>query len=188
MKDEGPSLVELTHRLSECPLEFLDITAVDLGAVMCDHFRAMKVDRPEEFLAAVLPDLDQLDPHFQQVMLIAIWLLHDEWFLERPELARRMRRLLGSPLKRLAETVDARLTVTDADRREELVRICLKALDLRPCGETPEQAQDRLKALDSVERARVLKETRAAEARARQIRQRMAEQAAREAAARYSPE
>jgi hypothetical protein len=78
--------------------------------------------------------------------------------------------------------------VGDPDRREELVRVCLAELGLRPRGETVAQAMDRLNTLDSVERKRVVDQTREAEARARQIREAMARRAAQEAAARYSPE
>jgi hypothetical protein len=64
----------------------------------------------------------------------------------------------------------------------------LRALDLRPAGESVVQAQDRLTTLDSVERVRVIKEARAAEERARKIREEMARKAAEEAAAAYGRE
>jgi hypothetical protein len=50
------------------------------------------------------------------------------------------------------------------------------------------QAADRLNALDSLERDRVIRETRAAEERAQKVREAMAKKKAEEAAARYSPE
>jgi hypothetical protein len=78
--------------------------------------------------------------------------------------------------------------INDPDRREELVRLCLKGLGLIPQGESAAQAADRLTTLDSVERDRVIRETRQAEARAREIREAMARKRAEEAAARYSPE
>ena len=50
------------------------------------------------------------------------------------------------------------------------------------------QATDRLTTLDSIERNRVMRKTRSAEARARRIREEMVKKSAQEAAARYSPE
>ena len=83
--------------------------------------------------------------------------------------------MLGSErLRQLARLVKAELFVSDPDRREELARFVLASLDLRPAGETVEQASDRLTTLDSVERDRVLRRTAAAEKRAREVRQAMA--------------
>ena len=78
--------------------------------------------------------------------------------------------------------------VADADRREELRGCAWRGLGLRPRGETVAHATDRLTTLDSVERVRVVSQTRGAEARARELRRKMAEEAARAAAARYAPE
>ncbi len=77
---------------------------------------------------------------------------------------------------------------SDPDRREELSRLCLRALNLRPAGETAAQAQDRLTTLNTVERQHVIAAARAAEERARQIREAMAKQAAEEAADKWSRE
>jgi hypothetical protein len=78
----------------------------------------------------------------------------------------------------LAEYALADKFVTDPDRREELARLCLKALGLRPAGETEAQAQDRLTTLSTAERQRVIKAAQEAEDRARKIREEMARQAA----------
>ena len=88
----------------------------------------------------------------------------------------------------LAALVQAERFVDDPDRREELARAALAALDLRPQGETEPQARDRRTTLDSVERHAVLQKTRAAEERARQVREAMARKAAQEAAASYGRE
>jgi hypothetical protein len=54
----------------------------------------------------------------------------------------------------------AKRLVAGTDRREELARLCLRALGLRPAGETAAQAEDRLATLNSVERRRVLHEVK----------------------------
>lgn len=190
MTAEGPPLEALLRRLIECPPEFLlppggrGAERIDLDAIVADHFRAL--------VGAPPPRLRLADParHAAQATLTAVatWLLHDPWFLARPDLAERTQALLETGLAPLAKVVAPADCVRDPDRREELVRRCLRALGLRPAGETEARAADRLATLDSVERVRVVEATRAAEARAREIRERMAREAAQAAAARYSPE
>src|SRR5581483_66067 len=121
-------------------------------------------------------------------VLVAAWLLYDPWFRSRRRFAPAAYELLASGLGEVAAIVPPQAFINDADRREELARLCLQALGLRPAGESESQAADRLTTLDSVERAHVIREARAAEARARQIREEMARKAAEEAAAVYGRE
>jgi hypothetical protein len=187
MQAEGPILESLTHRLSECPEEFLleprveSKGAISVVAIAHDHLRAMGMSMPEGLR-------DNRNAAFLSVVAVACWLLHDDWFLARPELAPRMQRLLISTLEPISAVVPARDFVTDPDRREELARYCLAELGLRPQGESIAQAKDRLTALDSQERMRVLRDTQAAEARAQEVRKMMARRAAEEAAAKETRE
>jgi hypothetical protein len=191
MTDEGPQLETLLHRLSECPGEFLEVASgkkddgIDVIAVVCDHMRRMSSE-PPELKADVLDELRGGTPARQALVSVACWLLHDDWFLSRPELAAGMWKLLISDeLTRLSALIRPEKFVSDPDRREELVRVCLRALGLRPQGETLAQAADRLTTLDSAERDRVLRATAAAERRAREVREAMAKKKAQEAASRY---
>jgi hypothetical protein len=111
---------------------------------------------------------------------VACWLLHDPWF-RQPALAEPALRLLTRDLPALADATTADKCVSDPDRREELARLCLKALGLRPLGETIAQAEDRLATLNSAERQSLLKATAAAEKRAAAIREAMARKAEEEA-------
>ncbi len=187
MAQKGPQLDRLLHRLADCPPDFLLAPdKLDLKALVCDHFRALGVGIPSpherRFLAALPSESERL-------MLIVLWLVRDDWFLDRPELADPTWRFLQSDsLAQLAKLVPADAIINDPDRREELVRLCLKGLALQPEGEFAAQAADRLTTLDSVERERVIRQTREAEARAREIREAMARKRAEEAAARYSRE
>ena len=114
------------------------------------------------------------------------WLLHDEWFLNRKELAAKSWEWLASDsLRQLAEITRPHTVISDPDRREELVRLCLQSNGLRPAGESEIQATDRLNTLDSVRRRQLLQETAAAERRAREIREAMAQKKAMESASRY---
>lgn len=195
MNDDGPLLESLTHRLAECPPEFLLAPRtrsgdgeVDVAAIVFDHFRAMSVPLLANALPPLTHDGSKAAANRLRLIAVATWLLDDEWFLARPALAHPMWSLLAKELNDLATVVKAEHVVNDPDRREELVRVCLKYLGLHPSGETESQARDRLTMLDSAERLKVVRQTRDAEARARKIREQMAAEAARAAAARYSPE
>ena len=198
MNQEGPLLESLTHRLSECPAEFLakprgpqgaDAGTVDVAAIVCDQMRAMGATPDVAAARTRLWANGPADENRARLAAVVAWLLHDEWFLSRPQTAPDVWKLLVGPaLDARARLLPAASAVNDPDRREELVRVCLKQLGLRPPGESPAQAADRLNALDSVEREKVLRGTRAAEERARQIREAMAKKAAEEAAAAYGRE
>jgi len=101
-----------------------------------------------------------------------------------------MAELLREALEPLAALIDAERFVADPERREELVRLLLSRLDLRPAGESEYQAADRLKSLDSVERDRLIRDAKAREERekAKRLRQKMASRQAREAAAKANRE
>ncbi len=186
MQHEGPQLEVLTHRLGECPAEFLlppmgfPSGIINVMALVADHFRAIGIVIP----TVHLPTNERQLSHVS----LATWLLGDEWFSRRPELANSAATLFATGFANLATVVTAEQCVRDPDRREEFARTCLAALSLRPKGETIEQATDRLTALDSVARLRVLRDTRASEARAREVRQQMARRAAQEAAAKTTRE
>lgn len=190
MKREGPPLQALTHRLAECPPEFLEEPStegsgiIDVAAVVSDLSRALG----GSILSATELASFRSDRNRLRLILIASWLLHDAWFRRRQDLAAGAIRFLTSGLDALAPLVDAPAFVTDADRREELARRCLHALGMRPEGETEAFSTDRLTTLDSVERSRVVGETRAAEERVRKIREAMKKKAAEEAAAAYGRE
>jgi len=195
MEAEGPLLETLTHRLSECPAEFLADPrasapgAIDVRAIVCDHLRWLGVALPaSQALAKFAPALDAAGMNHLKLISVATWLLHDSELRSLPNIGERTWTFLTEGLDRLAAIVRAETVVSDPDRREELVRLCLKHLGLSPRGETMTQATDRLTALDSVERDRIVRETRQAEARAREVRQMMARRAAEEAAAKTSRE
>jgi hypothetical protein len=122
------------------------------------------------------------------LVLITAWLLHDPWFRQPHSLAPAAADFLTSGLHHVAGLAQAPRFVSDPDRREELARLALHHLGLRPAGETEAQAADRLNTLDTVERDRVQRAARQAEERAQAIREAMAKKAAEEAAAQYSRE
>lgn len=191
MHHEGPTLESLLRRLADCPSEFLLVPErppanIQPIAVVCDVLRLLTPAEPPETHWAGLPAFQKTDAAQQAVAVLAAYLIADEWFLVRPELVPKIRKLfLADGLARLAKLVKPERLIRDADRREEFVRLCLKLLELRPKGETEYDAADRLNSLDSFERERVIRATAAAECRAREVREAMARKQAQEAASRY---
>lgn len=189
MTTEGPLLETLTRRLSECPAEFLEEPiqpgqgAVHVDAVVSDLVRELGGDplSPAEASDFRYPGCGR---NRLRINLVVVWLLRDRWFAGQPGIAAQVTDLLTSKqIKQLSSVVAAPDVVNDPDRREELVRLCLAHLHLRPAGETETDAQDRLTALDSVERAGVAQAAEQAERRARKLREEIARKAREEEAA-----
>ncbi len=188
MDEAGPQLESLTRRLAETPADFLAEPRIGAGGLV--HVDAVVAELIRDLGGAVLTK-QQLAPfqvqakqqrNWLSLVLIACWLLHDEWFRQPKRFAAPAYTLLSEGLTELSALVQAPQFVSDPDRREELVRLALSQLGLRPAGESIAQAQDRLTTLSTAERQRVVRASRAAEERARAIREAMAKQAAQEAA------
>lgn len=180
---EGPALESLQHRLAEIPAELF--AQPDAGALLHDTLRMLGIPILGEHLSQwrnrALLENHGLLPLFC-------------WLLIAPELIRTnppgpsVWRLLTETSPQLAAQAGVRPFLDDPDRREELLRLALAELDMRPAGETPEQAQDRLGSISSLERARVFEAARAAEARAREIREALLKRKAREGADKWARE
>lgn len=192
----APPIERLTRRLAECPQELLAEprlrgrpAGIHVAAVVSDLLEDLGAPAPLD--AAAAARWEQAGPqerNLLRLVLVACWLCHDGWLFEARTLAGPVRTWLERGLPPLAALVAADLFVTDADRREELARLLLAALGALPEGETAAQAADRLTALSSEERTRVIRETRAQQERARKLRAQLEAERAREAAARYTSE
>jgi|SRR5579859_1720403 len=188
MKREGPALETLTRRMAECPPEFLALPrvgetgAIHVDAVVSDLLRTLGgAGLSPEAARRFQSRNRKADRARLSVALLACWLLDDDWFRGQLDLAEPVLKLLRDGLVELAATTAAARFVSDPDRREELARVCLSELGLRPAGETIAQAQDRLATLNAAERQRVVKAARQAEERAQKIRVAMQRQAEQEA-------
>ncbi len=84
--------------------------------------------------------------------------------------------------KDLAQAGTNQIYINDLDRREELIRVVLNTLCLYPKGETSALAEDRLLAVSSQERLKVLQASRIAEQGSHELRTALAKQKAKEAA------
>jgi hypothetical protein len=194
MDREGPILEALTHRLAECPPEMLaeprigNRGEVYVDAVVNDLILDLGGNRPKASELSIFAGNKKEDRAQLRLVLVSAWLLHDEWFQKAGGLAEKALKWLRSGLPELAALVAADLFVTDPDRREELVRLALAALGLRVAGETGAQAEDRLKTLNSIERARLVKATQAQRERACKLREELRRKEAAEAAAKVTRE
>lgn len=199
MKIEGPGLEHLMRRLTEAPdavlaephIKSSNRGVVRLGAVV--HDLATRLDEEAHVSARRLRPYEILggkkQVNWARLVSLACWLLHDEWFVGRPSAFQHALTLFRKDLEPLSKLVDAMEFVQDPDRREEFVRVVLARLGARPEGETLKQANDRLDALDTVQRHEVLKKAAAAREHARKLEEELRKKRAAEAAAaRYNGE
>jgi hypothetical protein len=188
----GPPLETLLRRLADTPPDFLDDPRIGASG--------------QVFVAAVVNDLLAQGPgraslielqRFEgrsadagrlRMTLVMAWLLADDALRAQSASRADVLNLLDGTAAELAGLASAAKYLQDPDRREELVRVLLARLNLRPHGETAEQAADRLSALSATERKRLLDASRAAEARAREIREALVRKAAEASADKWTRE
>jgi hypothetical protein len=108
--------------------------------------------------------------------------------VQRKHGAVRILTAMSDAAAELAGLVKAAAVVSDPERREELARLALARLSMRPAGESEAFARDRMTAMSTAERTRVLAASRQAEERARSIRAELARKAAQEAADKWGRE
>jgi len=191
MKDAGPDLPALLRRIAETAPAFLAEPRVGghgevaVAAVVKDLFDRRGLPLPLDRLQSLhaRTDLPAL-----RIGLLLCGLLDSPELRSGPTDADRLYALLTSVAAELAAEAPAPRWMGDADRREELARVALASLDLRPAGESLAQAQDRLSAISAVERSRILRATQLAEERARRLREALARKAAEEAADKWTRE
>lgn len=186
-----PPLPAWKRWLAEVPSAFTAGPApggpVDVAAVVSDLHEALYGARPPaDLVAALAPEADRV-PWLRWVLLGAhlAWHPHVRASPPPPE---ALRRFLLQDLAALAAVARPEKLLAEEDRREELVRLLLRAAAWTLPGESTAEAEDRLQQVDSVVRHRVLAEATLREKRAREVREAMARRAAEEAAARVNRE
>jgi hypothetical protein len=194
MQLPGPPLETLLRRLADTPPDFLDEPRIGASgevsvAAVVNDLLARGPGR------AGLQELQRFEgrsvgtdkARLKRALLMS-WLLADDAFLPLGLVRADLLRVLDETAAELASQAPTTKYMQDPDRREELVRVLLAHLGLRPAGETAEQAADRLSALSATERQRLLQASRAAEARARAIREALVKKAAEESADKWTRE
>jgi hypothetical protein len=194
MKQSGPPLELLLHRIADTPADFLaeprlgKKDGVEVAAVVADLCRSLGTRPDTRDLVRLHAKLTDADRNRLAVALIASWLLFDPWFRDQAPSLESLLSVLVDGAEELGRETPARKFVEDPERREELARFVLARLGYRPAGESVAQAEDRLTGLSAAERTRVLKAARAAEERAKAIREALARKAAQESADKWSRE
>lgn len=182
---EGPPIEALHHHLCEIPAEFFDSSRADPAALAHDVSLSLDAFPDTGLLRAVR---DAADAGKAALVPLCCWLLTEPGLRRVGVSTAGIRQLLAVTAIELARYAKPKQAIDDVDRREELIRLALSDLDMRPAGETAVQAQDRLSAISSVERERIVRAAQAAEARAKEIREALARQAAQEAADKWTRE
>lgn len=194
MQRIGPAIEILTRRLVETPPDFLDEPRIGragrvfVAALVNDLAYLYGPRASSAALAPFRADRASADRNRLALVVIAVWLLADDWFVAAGLSQGALLRVLDQAVAELATATPAHKFVTDPDRREELARVLLARLDYRPAGETIAQATDRLSGISGTERQRLLEASRAAEKRTRAIREALAKKAAEESADKWTRE
>ncbi|MBL8266252.1 MAG: hypothetical protein JNL55_07720 [Steroidobacter sp.] len=182
------------HRITATPPDFMaeprignkgDVHTV---AVVRDLLLAKGHEVDVAELSALAGRDVKADRNRLSIALLLTWLLADSALTIDRDRLQEVLTLLKDDSTRLAAYTNARQLFEDPERREELARLTLSKLGLRPAGETIAQAQDRFTSISSLERARLLAASQEAEARARAIREQLAKKAAEESANKWTRE
>lgn len=183
------SLAELQRWLVEMPPIFsaspdtVEGGTVRVRAVMNDLFETLTgVRRP-----APLGSTESSVAQAQWCLAACHLLWHPALRASRYSEA-QLQRVFFQEVALMAAIVPIAQLVQDEERREELIRRTLRALNLTLPGESTEDTEDRLGQVDSVEQHRVIADALAREQRTREVREQMASKAAQEAAAKVSRE
>lgn len=193
----GPNLHSLLHRLAETPADFIVAPAATPGTSPAPEITAALVNDlltrlGQPLAAATLKHFcaDGASGTGNRLALVrvVVWLLADEWFRQAPLAPEAVLQLLDPSVAELAREAQTAKYVGDPDRREELARMTLARLGLRPEDESDAQATDRLSAISSSERRRLVAASRETERRARAIREALVRKQAEESADKWSRE
>ncbi len=191
-----PPMAEWLRWIAEMPPSFRDVPddfeggIVRVRAVVADLFETMYGAPADISILAICnaAGTDKRERNRQGWILAACHVLWHPALRQDPGPRAAIERLLVEELASLAAVIPVDLLLREEERREELARRILRAVDRRVPGEGEREAEDRLRQLDSVERYRVLTAAVEREKRAREVRETMARKAAEEAAAKVSRE
>lgn len=190
------ALAPLLRRLAETPAAMQRPPRrgrggeVHVDAIVRDLLETRGADLRDRAIRRLLGDLApgaKGNERTLRTTLVAAWLL-DAPTLRGGTPTKSVVEFLAGVVPRLADAVEPSLFISDPDRREELARRALAALDLHPAGESDSAAADRLAALDSAGRSGFLREAWDRLKRAREVREAMRRREARESAARWGSE
>lgn len=188
-------IFNLTYHLKRCPETLLQRFGINPGEVLPteifvkDIYRKIQGDfNVADSELPSLPSIWEVEENHLFSIQIGCWLFSYPYFNQNPTLLPKIHEFLYYDLAEVCEYVKYRDWINDDDRTEEFVRLALKRCDILPSGETAESASNKLEALDTIRRQKVLNETNQSLERIKEIRRAMAEKKAREAANVYGRE
>jgi len=192
-----PPLAEWLRWVAEMPLIFRKAPGAEAGgrarvrAVVSDLLETLHGAPPDPAVLAAFdaaPGGGKREQNRLGWVLAACHVLWHPAVRAAPPSPQSVEAFLVQELAQLGAAASVDLLDREEDRREELVRRVLRAVRLALPGESPQEAEDRLRQVDSVERQRVLRAAAGREKRSREVREAMARKAAEEAAAKVSRE
>jgi hypothetical protein len=184
---EGPAISHLHHRMTAAPSDLIESQDLKhLPALVHDLLYRHQQHFSYELLVPFRENPIKC-PWYATCFLL-LHLYSDQSFTKYTLDVRKLVKALEEKSKELYASGKNVVYIEDVDRREELIRVALAAVDLRPESESQAQAEDRLLMVSSFERKRVMEAAKAAEERAAQIREALAKKAAEEAANKMSRE
>lgn len=203
---DGPDLFYLMQKIQNIPKEFsLDPVLlnspksykgkVHVDAVLSDLFCELGAGNVNFGLVDIYRiDYSDANKNYLLCVLLACHVYYDPWFFTHSKnngsagVIKSIKEFLDKTLPALAKHVQSSQFIYDIERREEFVRVCLNALNLRPKGESDSVAKDRLNTVDTIERLKVIEQSRQAQKRAQELREAIARREAEEAASKWGRE
>lgn len=186
-----PELSELERLLETSNASLMD-PSVQVRAIVNDALISLGMEALDLRESKRLAPEKNADARDAVVKLSCRLLLHPffkAWAMEcGPEGRESLLTAILSQAGERARERGAEHYAADPDGREELSRVVLSGIGARPAGETQAQAENRLKAVDSIERKKVMERAKQAEKRSREIREALERKEAEEAASKMSRE
>jgi len=136
-----------------------------------------------------LKSANHSDKNLQGLHTLIIHILSDQEWEKENFVPKKLIDFLNTKLPELASSVSPYTEwIHDNERAEELVRLLFAALDLLPLKEDKKYFEDRLRSIDTIERIKILEESKKAQERAKEILERMKRAEEEEAASKYNRE
>jgi len=138
VNNEGPPLESLLRRLTETPQDFLaeprvgEKGQIAVSAVIGDVFRLYRLVPDRVALELGAAEDNATERNRLAAILLLCWFVSDETFRGRTVSCDVLLTLFKETAGELAEQGTPAKFVYDPHRREELVRLALARLDLRP--------------------------------------------------------
>jgi hypothetical protein len=179
-----------TKRISDFPRSLLNLDHLSPEALWNDTLTlmTMKMNHKQE-LNSISWDTVQKDKDLLGLHAILCHFFHQPEWKDDIIKINLLVTFLQDKLPSLATQVKPYTEwMSDGERTEELVRSLFSVLKILPANETEKYFNDRLRSLDTLERIKILEESRKAQERAQEILRKIKQVEEEEAASKYNRE